>query len=39
VEGRLGGIEDALKWLVRVILGALLIGAMAYTLAGGISVP
>ena len=39
VEGRLGGIEDALKWLVRVILGALLMGAMAYTMAGGIALP
>ncbi len=35
VEGRLGGIEEALKWLVRLIMGALLMGAMAYTLAGG----
>lgn len=37
VEGRLGGIEEALKWLVRLIMGALLMGAMAYTLAGGFS--
>lgn len=35
VEGRLGGIEEALKWLVRVIIGALLMGAMAYALKGG----
>jgi VanZ family protein len=35
VEGRLGGIEEALKWLVRLIMGALLMGAMAYTLRGG----
>jgi len=36
VEGRLGGIEDTLKWLVRLIIGALLMGAMAYTLKGGL---
>lgn len=35
VEGRLGGIEEALKWLVRLIIGALLMGAMAYALKGG----
>ena len=38
VEGRLGGIEDTLKWLVRLIFGALLMGAMAYVLRGGISI-
>ena len=37
VEGRLSGIEEALKWLVRVILGALLMGAMGYALAGGMA--
>jgi len=37
VEGRLGGIEDTLKWLVRLIIGALLMGAMAYTLKGGLA--
>ncbi|MDJ0827160.1 MAG: pseudouridine synthase [Rhodobacter sp.] len=37
VEGRLSGIEEALKWLVRVILGALLMGAMGYALAGGLT--
>ena len=37
VEGRLGGIEETLKWLVRLIIGALLMGAMAYTMRGGIS--
>ena len=37
VEGRLSGIEEALKWLVRLILGALLMGAMGYALAGGLA--
>jgi VanZ family protein len=38
VEGRLGGIEEALKWLVRLIIGALLMAAVAYTVKGGIAV-
>lgn len=37
VENRLGSIEDTLKWLVRLIIGALLMGAIAYTLKGGIA--
>lgn len=35
VEGRLGGIEETLKWLVRLIIGALLMAAMAYAVRGG----
>ena len=35
VEGRLTGIEETLKWLVRLIIGALLMGAVAYALKGG----
>ena len=35
VEGRLGGIEETLKWLVRLIIGALLLGAVAYVIKGG----
>jgi len=35
VEGRLGAIEETLKWLVRLIIGAFLMGAMAYALKGG----
>ncbi len=38
VEGRLGSIEETLKWLVRLIIGALLLGAMAYALKGGLAV-
>jgi len=37
VENRLGSIEDTLKWLVRLIMGALLMGAIAYVLQGGFS--
>ncbi|MEL7114637.1 MAG: pseudouridine synthase [Pseudomonadota bacterium] len=36
VETRLSGIEDALKWLVRLLIGGLLTGALAYALAGGL---
>lgn len=38
VEGRLSGIEEALKWLVRLIIGTILLSAMAYMLAGGFTV-
>ena len=37
VENRLGAIEDTLKWLVRLIIGALLLGVVAYALKGGLS--
>ena len=36
VEKRLGAIEDTLKWLVRLIIGALLTGAVAWALRGGL---
>jgi len=36
VEKRLGSIEDTLKWLVRLIIGALLTGLIAYALRGGL---
>jgi hypothetical protein len=39
VENRLTGIEDSLKWLVRLILGALVLGALAFALGGGMSLP
>lgn len=35
VEGRLRGIEDALKWIVRLLVGGLLTCALAYALQGG----
>ena len=39
VEGRLTGIEETLKWLVRLIIGALILGALAYALKGGLVIP
>ncbi|WP_172295580.1 hemolysin XhlA family protein [Pseudoruegeria sp. HB172150] len=39
VEERLGGIEESLKWLLRLVLGALVTGAMAYLIAGGLALP
>ncbi len=38
VEKRLGSIEDTLKWLVRLIIGALLMAAVGYALAGGFKI-
>jgi len=38
VEGRLGAIEETLKWLVRLIIGAFLMGAMAYIVQGGFGI-
>ena len=36
VETRLGGIEDSLKWLVRLIIGALVLAAMGFALGGSL---
>lgn len=38
VENRLGAIEDALKWLVRLVLGALVMAVVAYALRGGFNI-
>lgn len=35
VESRLSGIEDTQKWLVRLILGAWIMSAIAYAIKGG----
>ena len=35
VSDRLTAIEDTLKWLVRLIIGGLLMGALAYAVQGG----
>ena len=35
VETRLSGIEDTQKWLVRLILGAWIMSAVAYAFKGG----
>ncbi len=37
VEQRLTAIEDTLKWLVRLIIGTLLMAAIAYALRGGLT--
>ena len=37
VESRLSAIEDTLKWLVRLIMGALILGVVAYALKGGLT--
>lgn len=36
VEKRLSSIEDTLKWLVRLIIGALLLGLIAFFTGGGL---
>lgn len=36
VESRLGSIEDLLKWLVRTVMGAILLAAVAFALSGGL---
>ena len=35
VETRLGSIEDTLKWLVRLIIGALILATIGFALGGG----
>ena len=37
VEKRLGGIEDTLKWLVRLMIGAIIMAALTYALGGGLT--
>ena len=36
VADRLSAIEDTLKWLVRLIVGALLLGLIGFVLQGGL---
>jgi|TARA_R110000803_G_scaffold149575_1_gene214986 hypothetical protein len=36
VEKRLYGIEDTLKWLVRLIIGGMLVGLVGFALKGGL---
>lgn len=38
VETRLHSIEDTLKWLVRLVIGALILGMVAFALRGGLAV-
>jgi hypothetical protein len=39
VEKRLAAIEDTLKWLVRLIIGTLVLAAVAYAVQGGLQTP
>lgn len=39
VETRLKSIEDTLKWLVRLVLGALILALIGFILGGGMNVP
>ena len=36
IANRLGYIEDTLKWLVRLVIGGLLMAAIAFVLRGGL---
>ena len=36
---RLDGIEDTLKWLVRLIIGGLVMAALAFIVQGGLVIP
>lgn len=38
VENRLASIEDTLKWLVRLIIGALVLAVVAFVIGGGIAI-
>ena len=37
VSDRLGAIEDTLKWLVRLIIGGLLMAGLTYAVQGGLA--
>lgn len=38
VESRLSSIEDTLKWLVRVIIGAMILALVGFAMSGGLNV-
>ena len=38
VEKRLSAIEDTLKWLVRLIIGGMVMGLLAFLLKGGFDI-
>ncbi|MEM1430094.1 MAG: hemolysin XhlA family protein [Pseudomonadota bacterium] len=38
VEKRLHAIEDTLKWLVRIVIGALILGMIGFAVRGGFAV-
>jgi hypothetical protein len=35
IESRLGKIEDTLTWLVRLIIGAMIMAILAFMISGG----
>ena len=35
IEKRLAGIEDTLKWLVRLVIGGILSAALLFVISGG----
>lgn len=37
VENRLKSIEDSLSWLLRLVVGALIMAGVAYALNGGLA--
>jgi hypothetical protein len=38
VERRLGSIEDGVKWLLRLVVGSLVVGVITFALSGGFAV-
>lgn len=38
VEKRLSGIEGTLQWLVRLVIGAILLAAIGFAMNGGLAV-
>ena len=39
VEKRLGGIEETLRWLTRLMIAALIMAVMAFVAGGGLVLP
>ncbi|WP_368346275.1 pseudouridine synthase [Pelagovum sp. HNIBRBA483] len=39
VEKRLAAIEDSLKWLVRLVMGAVVMALLAFVISGGFALP
>ena len=39
IEKDISGIQETLTWIMRIIIGGILAGAVAFILKGGFSVP
>ena len=39
IENRLGGIEGNLRWLVRLLFGAILLAVLGFAMNGGFVIP